>query len=57
MEWWEIILIVIGVILLYYLYSIFMYGYLGYTVLKKMSPPKSSKGKAIAGSSKKSKRI
>lgn len=55
MEWWEIILIVIGVILLYYLYSMFMYGYLGYTVVKKMSPPKSSKGKAIAGSYKKSK--
>lgn len=55
MEWWEIILIVIGVILLYTIFSMFMYGYLGYTVVKKTSPPKSSKGKATGGRSKKSK--
>ena len=40
MDWWEIVLIVISVILLYYIFSLFMYGYAAKTVVSKMSSPK-----------------
>ena len=53
MDLWEIILIVIGVIFLYYIYSLFMYGSAVKTVSKKMSSPKTSRGKGRGSRTKK----